>query len=79
MGEFAWIGSILEGAFGAATTITQTVVNGKTQQATIEANAGVTEVGKTQNSKTARTLIIGGVVLAAIVLFGLFVWSNRRK
>ena len=79
MGDYSWIGGILEGAFGAATAITTTVVNGKTQQATIEANAGVTETSKTQNNKTIRTLIIGGVVLGAIVLFGLFVWSNRRK
>lgn len=79
MGDYSWIGGILEGAFGAATAITTTVVNGKTQQATIEANASVTETGKTQNNKTIRTLIIGGVVLGAIVLFGLFVWSNRRK
>ena len=79
MGDYSWIGGILEGAFGAATAITTTVVNGKTQQATIEANASFTETGKTQNNKTIRTLIIGGVVLGAIVLFGLFVWSNRRK
>lgn len=79
MGDYSWIGGILEGAFGAATAITTTVVNGKTQQATIEANAGVNQTDKTQNNKTIRTLIIGSVVLGAIVLFGLFIWSNRRK
>ena len=36
MGDYSWIGGILEGAFGAATAITTTVVNGKTQQATIQ-------------------------------------------
>ena len=47
--------------------------------AQIEADADIQQVSKTQSSKTTRTLIIGGVVLGAIVLFGLFVWSNRRK
>lgn len=77
--DYSWIGTLLGGAFGAAGTITTSIVDGKTQRAQIEANAGISQTEKSQNSKTVRTLIIGGVVLGAIVLFGLFVWSNRRK
>lgn len=77
--DYSWIGTLLGGAFTAAGTITNSIVNGKTQRAQIEADADVQQVSKTQSSKTTRTLIIGGVVLGAIVLFGLFVWSNRRR
>lgn len=79
MENYSWIGGILEGAFSAATNITGTVMNSKTEQAKIGANADITQTDKEQNSKTVRTVIIGGVVLGAIVLFGLFVWSKRRK
>lgn len=79
MADYSWIGGILEGAFQAAGSITTSVVNSKTEQAKIGANADVTKTDKEQGGKTTRTLIIGGVVLGAIVLFGLFVWSKRRK
>lgn len=77
--DYSWIGTLLGGEFTAAGTITKSVVDGKTQRAQIEAGANIEQTTKSQDSKTVRTLIIGGVVLGAIVLFGLFVWSNRRK
>lgn len=64
---------ILTAAFGTATNITNTVVNGKTDIANIEANT----TSKVDDSDTNRTLIIvGGVVatvLVGIVLYGIFV------
>lgn len=77
--DYSWIAGIFEGAFNAATSITGTVVNGKTQQVSLQTNADVTKTSKTQNQKTMRAIIIGGCVIAAIAVFGIFVYSNRRK
>ena len=77
MRQFCYIGIFLISLFNAG--ITETVISGKNKRTEIEAGANIEQTTKSQNSKTVRTLIIGGVVLGAIVLFGLFVWSNRRK
>lgn len=75
MTEIGWnaLSGILTGAFSTATGITNTVVGGKTDIATIEANT----TSKVDDSDTNRTIIIvGGVVVAVlvgIVLYGIFV------
>lgn len=79
MNDYSWIAGIFEGAFGAASSITGTVVNGQNQRVSLETSADVTNNTKTENQKTIRALIIGACVVAAVVVFGLFVWSNRRK
>ena len=79
MGDYSWIGTLVGTLATTAGGITETVISGKNKRTEIEAGANVEQTTKSQNSKTVRTLIIGGVVLGAIVLFGLFVWSNRRK
>ena len=79
MEDYSWIGTLVGTLATTACGITETVVSGKNKRTEIEAGANIEQTTKSQNSKTVRTLIIGGVVLAAIVLFGLFVWSNRRK
>lgn len=64
---------ILTAAFGTATDITGTVINGKTAVANIEAKT----TSKVDDSDTNRTwIIVGGVVatvLVGIVLYGIFV------
>lgn len=79
MGDYSWIGTLVGTLATTAGGITETVISGKNKRTEIEAGANIEQTTKSQNSKTVRTLIIGGVVLGAIVLFGLFVWSNRRK
>lgn len=79
MGDYSWIGTLVGTLVTTAGGITETVISGKNKRTEIEAGANIEQTTKSQNSKTVRTLIIGGVVLGAIVLFGLFVWSNRRK
>lgn len=79
MEDYSWIGTLVGTLATTAGGITETVINGKNKRTEIEAGANIEQTTKSQNSKTVRTLIIGGVVLGAIVLFGLFVWSNRRK
>lgn len=76
---YSWIGTLVGTLATTAGGITETVISGKNKRTEIEAGANIEQTTKSQNSKTVRTLIIGGVVLGAIVLFGLFVWSNRRK
>lgn len=76
---YSWIGTLIGTLATTAGGITETVISGKNKRTEIEAGANIEQTTKSQNSKTVRTLIIGGVVLGAIVLFGLFVWSNRRK
>lgn len=77
--EYSWIGGIFEGLFGAADKITTAVVNGKTQRVSLETSADVTKNTKSENQKSVRALIIGGCVVLAVMVFGIFVWSNRRK
>ena len=77
--DYSWIGTLVGTLATTAGGITETVISGKNKRTEIEAGANIEQTTKRQNSKTVRTLIIGGVVLGAIVLFGLFVWSNRRK
>ena len=77
--DYSWIGTLVGTLATTAGGITETVISGKNKRTEIEAGANIEQTTKSQNSKTVRTLIIGGVVLGAIVLFGLFVWSNRRK
>lgn len=77
--DYSWIAAIFEGAFGAASSITGTVVNGQTQRVSLETSADVTTNSKSENQKTIRALIIGACVIAAVAVFGLFVYSNRRK
>lgn len=79
MEDYSWIGTLVGTLVTTAGGITETVISGKNKRTEIEAGANIEQTTKSQNSKTVRTLIIGGVVLGAIVLFGLFVWSNRRK
>lgn len=79
MENYSWIGTLVGTLATTAGGITETVISGKNKRTEIEAGANIEQTTKSQNSKTVRTLIIGGVVLGAIVLFGLFVWSNRRK
>ena len=79
MGDYSWIGTLVGTLATTAGGITETGISGKNKRTEIEAGANIEQTTKSQNSKTVRTLIIGGVVLGAIVLFGLFVWSNRRK
>lgn len=79
MEYYSWIGTLVGTLATTAGGITETVISGKNKRTEIEAGANIEQTTKSQNSKTVRTLIIGGVVLGAIVLFGLFVWSNRRK
>ena len=79
MEDFSWIGTLVGTLATTAGGITETVISGKNKRTEIEAGANIEQTTKSQDSKTVRTLIIGGVVLGAIVLFGLFVWSNRRK
>ncbi|MBO5013597.1 MAG: hypothetical protein J6C57_06115 [Paludibacteraceae bacterium] len=79
MEDYSWIGTLVGTLATTAGGITETVISGKNKRTEIEAGANIEQTTKSQNSKTVRTLIIGGVVLGAIVLFGLFVWSNRRK
>lgn len=79
MKDYSWIGTLVGTLATTAGGITETVISGKNKRTEIEAGANIEQTTKSQNSKTVRTLIIGGVVLGAIVLFGLFVWSNRRK
>ena len=79
MGDYSWIGTLVGTLVTTAGGITETVISGKNKRTEIEAGANIEQTTKSQNSTTVRTLIIGGVVLGAIVLFGLFVWSNRRK
>ena len=79
MGDYSWIGTLVGTLATTAGGITETVISGKNKRTEIVAGANIEQTTKSQNSKTVRTLIIGGVVLGAIVLFGLFVWSNRRK
>ena len=79
MEDYIWIGTLVGTLATTAGGITETVISGKNKRTEIEAGANIEQTTKSQNSKTVRTLIIGGVVLGAIVLFGLFVWSNRRK
>lgn len=79
MQDYSWIGTLVGTLATTAGGITETVISGKNKRTEIEAGANIEQTTKSQNSKTVRTLIIGGVVLGAIVLFGLFVWSNRRK
>ena len=79
MGDYSWIGTLVGTLATTAGGITETVISGKNKRTEIEAGANIEQTTKSQNSKTVRTLIIGGVVLGVIVLFGLFVWSNRRK
>ena len=78
MNDYSWIGGIFEGAFSAASGITTTVINGQTQQVSLEQN-GSLAVTKEQNQKTVRAVIIAAGVVLAVVVFGLFVWSNKRK
>lgn len=77
--DYSWIAGIFEGAYGAASKIATTVVNGNVQQVSLETSADVANNTKSENQKTVRSLIIGACVVAAIAVFGLFVWSNRRK
>ena len=79
MEDYSWISTLVGTLATTAGGITETVISGKNKRTEIEAGANIEQTTKSQNSKTVRTLIIGGVVLGAIVLFGLFVWSNRRK
>ena len=79
MKDYSLIGTLVGTLATTAGGITETVISGKNKRTEIEAGANIEQTTKSQNSKTVRTLIIGGVVLGAIVLFGLFVWSNRRK
>lgn len=79
MEDYSWIGTLVGTLATTAGGITETVISGKNKRTEIEAGANIEQTTKSQNSKTVRTLIVGGVVLGAIVLFGLFVWSNRRK
>lgn len=79
MGDYSWIGGLFEGAFAAATGITSTVVNGQTQRVSLEQQGGLSVTNKEQNQKTVRTVIIAVGVVVAVVVFGIFVWSNRRK
>ena len=44
--DYSWIGTLLGGAFTAAGTITNSIVNGKTQHAQIEADADIQQVSK---------------------------------
>ncbi len=79
MGAYSWIGTLLGGAFGTATTITNTVVAGQNYRAELEAGATNHGVDKEQNQKTLRTVIIAVCLVAVVIVFGLFVWSNKRK
>ena len=79
MGDYSWIGGIFEGAFSAASGITTTVINGQTQQVSLEQNGSLAVTTKEQNQKTVRAVIIAAGVVLAVVVFGLFVWSNKRK
>ncbi len=79
MNDYSWIGGIFEGAFSAASGITTTVINGQTQQVSLEQNGSLAVTTKEQNQKTVRAVIIAAGVVLAVVVFGLFVWSNKRK
>lgn len=79
MGDYSWIGGLFEGAFTAATGITSTVVNGQTQSVSLEQQGSLSVTTKEQNQKTVRTVIIAAGVVVAVIVFGIFVWSNKRK
>lgn len=76
---YSMIGNIFQGAFTAAGAITTAVIEGKTQRVSLETNASMYNTDSTQKGKSTRTIVIAVCAVAAIAVFGIFVWSNRRK
>lgn len=79
MEDYSWIGSLVSSALGTATTITTSVVGGQNYRAELDAGTKNHGVDKEQNQKTLRTVIIASGLVAVVIVFGIFVWSNKRK
>ncbi len=77
--DWSWIGGIIEGAFGAASSITNTVVGGQNRRTEMEVLNEKYIAEQEQKMKTYRTLIFVAGAAVCIILFGMFVYSNRKK